>query len=358
MKCLWLQLWGELLAPLCPPSPFLNTGGYNPAKAPPPARMRHRDTHCETAQPAQGTPICCDHQLCICRLQSLNKAILTQQSEPFSSSCTPKASATSTPWFLQLCRSSLQASPPHSWWGREHFTWLTTFLQSEGNHSKLLSQGSTSPSYTRNVAHQRGHLQETTLSSHPAASLCRQGSDVQGNTHISQAFSVQGRTKRFGSYCKLTSQALECQSPSTSSVQSQVWHDCGTAMPQHGHRYQKSGPILLPDEKLHKEASITFINGFWPGKGASSSATGDSELLWLESKRLLLNSPFKWHWCDLIYSSQHIRLQLCFLRLWEGTCAVSQLPGHQAPQRPKALEPSLIHFLSSLIQDTLLIWTI
>lgn len=270
MKCLWLQLWGELLAPLCPPSPFLNTGGYNPAKAPPPARMRHRDTHSETAQPAQGTPICCDHQLCICRLQSLNKAILTQQSEPFSSSCTPKASATSTPWFLQLCRSSLQASPPHSWWGREHFTWLTPFLQSEGNHSKLLSQGSTSPSYTRNVAHQRGHLQETTLSSHPAASLCRQGSDVQGNTHISQAFSVQGRTKRFGSYCKLTSQALECQSPSTSSVQSQVWHDCGTAMPQHGHRYQKSGPILLPDEKLHKEASITFINGFWPGKGASS----------------------------------------------------------------------------------------
>lgn len=85
------------------------------------------------------------------------------------------------------------------------FTWLTPFLQSEEIHSKLLSQGSTSPSHIRNVAHQRGQLQETTLSSHPAASLCRQGSDGQGNTHISQSlFCTGGRTKSFGN-CQLTS---------------------------------------------------------------------------------------------------------------------------------------------------------
>lgn len=73
------------------------------------------------------------------------------------------------------------------------------------------------------------------------------------------------------------------------------------------------------------------------------------------SKGLVFKSANDTSVIYLIYSLQHIRLQVRFLRLWEGTCAVSQLPGHGAAQRPKALESLLIHFLSSLIQDTLLI---
>lgn len=170
-------------------------------------------------QPAQGAQICwCDHQLGTCRLQSLNKAVLTQsepsllllhtqsfsQQHPASCSCAGAHSNIPNP--LLMGQRALHLAHP-----------LLVIRR------KSLQITITSPSYTRNVAHQRGHLQETTLSSHPAASLCRQGSDVQGKTHISQAFSVllqssYGRTKSFGNYCscKLTSQALECQSPSTS----------------------------------------------------------------------------------------------------------------------------------------------
>lgn len=78
------------------------------------------------------------------------------------------------------------------------------------------------------------------------------------------------------------------------------------------------------------------------GQGKVPSAQQlESVSSWSQSsKGVLLNSPNDTgviYLIYLIYSSQHICLQVCFLRLWEGTCAVSQLPGHQAPQRPKAL---------------------
>lgn len=119
------------------------------------------------------------------RLQSLNKAVLTQ-SEPFSSSCTPKAPASST--LLPAAVQELTPSIPTPLLMGQRALHLAHPLLVI--RRKSLQITITSPSYTRNVAHQRGHLQETTLSSHPAASLCRQGSDVQGKTHISQAFSV------------------------------------------------------------------------------------------------------------------------------------------------------------------------
>lgn len=55
-----------------PPQPI-------PAKTPSPARTRHEDTHCVAPQPDQGAQICWSHhQLCTCRLQSPNEAVLTR----------------------------------------------------------------------------------------------------------------------------------------------------------------------------------------------------------------------------------------------------------------------------------------
>lgn len=104
-------------------------------------------------------------------------------------------------------------------------------------------------------------------------------------------------------------------------------------------------------KRLPPLSSVDFGQGKVPPAQQLETLSSWSQ----SSKGLLFNSSSDTGVIYLIYSSQHIRLQVCFLRLWEGTCAVSQLPGHQAPQRPKALEPSLVHFLSSLIQDTPLI---
>lgn len=104
-------------------------------------------------------------------------------------------------------------------------------------------------------------------------------------------------------------------------------------------------------KRLPPLSSMDFGQGKVPSAQQLESVSSWSQ----SSKGVLLNSPNDTgviYLIYLIYSSQHIRLQVCFLRLWEGTCAVSQLQGTRLPKDPK---PSLEHFLSSLIQDTLLI---
>lgn len=114
------------------------------------------------------------------------------------------------------------------------------------------------------------------------------------NTHISQAFSVQEVEPKAleaiaagSSPHKLWSVNLLPPALSGARRDRTVARHCHSNAPaqsqvpviwSHPLAWRKAG-------ELHKEASIIFINGFWPGKGASNSAAGDSELLEPEQQR-------------------------------------------------------------------------
>lgn len=138
-------------------------------------------------QLAQGTQICwCDHQLCICRLQSQNKAwtvralLLLLHTQSFSpSTLVPAAGQELTPSiptpFLMGQRAHHLAQPCSS---------NQMKITPNYYHREAQAHPTSGMSPTREVISRRQF-------SHPAASLCRQGSEAQGSTHISQPFSVQ-----------------------------------------------------------------------------------------------------------------------------------------------------------------------
>lgn len=211
-------------------------------------------------QPGRGTQICQgDYQLCLCRVQSLTKAALTKAVLTSALILLLQTQGFSNPDFCSCARA--HSKHPHPIPSGAKSTSLGLLCTYKLNQKQitptLRSQRNTSPSCVRNVAHRRGHLQETALSSHGAAFPVQAGLlYTRQDSHFASLVCTGSRTKSFRGFCshKTTSQTLEYQSPSTGPVLSQrsdaeVRRDRDVTL-QQSRRYRWSGPLLLPEEKL------------------------------------------------------------------------------------------------------------
>jgi len=109
-------------------------------------------------QPSQGTQICWgNYQLGICRLRSLNKAVLTRtvQTPALTLLLQTQSFSNQHPGFCSCARAHSKYPHPIPD-GAEHCSWLIPYLktQPEAIHSQLLLQSNSSPSSIRNVTHQ------------------------------------------------------------------------------------------------------------------------------------------------------------------------------------------------------------
>lgn len=217
------------------------------------------DTHCVAPQPGQGTQICQgDYQLCICRLQSLNKAMLTRtvQTSALILLLQTQGFSSQHPGFCSCARALSKYPHPIPDVAESTSLGLTPDLQtqSEANHSQLLSQSNPSPSCVRNVAHQRGHLQETTLLTWSCPSVQTGLLYTRQYSHFASLVCTGSRTESFRGYCSCKTSinhfppAPYRPNAVTQRCDMTVAQQCHTL--QHGHSYQWFGPLLLPEEKL------------------------------------------------------------------------------------------------------------
>lgn len=159
---------------------------------------------------------------------------------------------------------------------------LHTYTQPEAILYQLLSQSNKSPSCTRNVTHQRDHLQEM-LSPHMELPLSADRAPLyrtalafhKPHLHRGRTASCRGcfRPKATSSFRSISHlpPALYCPSAVVQRCDMTAAHQRHTL--QRSHRYQRSGPLLLPKRSwgalrrgLHHLSITAYITDFGHGR--------------------------------------------------------------------------------------------